>query len=177
MKVSEINDILKGTILCGEDRLDDIVSGGGSADLMEDVALADETRGEAALGVLVDVADAGRLDEIAAGDDGDREQVYATAISMDRLRDLSQQAVRDVRGNGCPVTELRYLETANVLTVTALRRELVQPKIAERSGRMTGNFSPFDARNEPADHGLITARTRSRPSQPTAPDTTSASSA
>ena len=40
MKVSEINDILKGTILCGEDRLDDIVSGGGSADLMEDVLSA-----------------------------------------------------------------------------------------------------------------------------------------
>jgi predicted transcriptional regulator len=40
MKVSEINDILKGTILCGEDRLDDIISGVGSTDLMEDVLSA-----------------------------------------------------------------------------------------------------------------------------------------
>ena len=40
MKVSEINDILKATILCGEDRLNDIISGGGSADLMEDVLSA-----------------------------------------------------------------------------------------------------------------------------------------
>jgi len=40
MKVTEINDILKATILCGEDRLDDTVSGAGSADLMEDVLSA-----------------------------------------------------------------------------------------------------------------------------------------
>lgn len=40
MKVSEISDILKATILCGQDRLDDIISGGGSADLMEDVLSA-----------------------------------------------------------------------------------------------------------------------------------------
>jgi len=40
MKVSEINDILKATILCGEGRLNDIISGGGSADLMEDVLSA-----------------------------------------------------------------------------------------------------------------------------------------
>ena len=40
MKVSEISDILKASILCGEDRLDDIITGGGSADLMEDVLSA-----------------------------------------------------------------------------------------------------------------------------------------
>ena len=40
MKVSEISDILKATILCGEDRLDDRIAGGGSADLMEDVLSA-----------------------------------------------------------------------------------------------------------------------------------------
>ena len=40
MKVSEINDILKATILCGEDRMEDVVSGCGSADLMEDVLSA-----------------------------------------------------------------------------------------------------------------------------------------
>ena len=40
MKVFEISDILKATVLCGEDRLDDIIQGGGSADLMEDVLSA-----------------------------------------------------------------------------------------------------------------------------------------
>ena len=40
MKVSEISDILKASILCGQDHLDDIVSGVGSADLMEDVLSA-----------------------------------------------------------------------------------------------------------------------------------------
>lgn len=40
MKVSEISDILKATILCGEGRLDDRIAGAGSADLMEDVLSA-----------------------------------------------------------------------------------------------------------------------------------------
>ncbi len=37
MKISEVRDILKATVLVGEDLLDKTVSGGGAADLMGDV--------------------------------------------------------------------------------------------------------------------------------------------
>lgn len=40
MKISEIRDILKATVLAGEDQMDDEIMGGGSADLMEDVLAA-----------------------------------------------------------------------------------------------------------------------------------------
>jgi predicted transcriptional regulator len=40
MKIMEIRDILKAKVLSGEDRLEETVSGGGSADLMEDVLSA-----------------------------------------------------------------------------------------------------------------------------------------
>jgi len=40
MKISEISDILKATVLVGRERLDVPVTGGGSADLMEDVLAA-----------------------------------------------------------------------------------------------------------------------------------------
>ena len=40
MKVSEICEILKATVLSGETRMEDRVVGGGSADLMEDVLSA-----------------------------------------------------------------------------------------------------------------------------------------
>jgi predicted transcriptional regulator len=40
MKISEIKEILKAEVLAGEDCLDDVVVGGGGADLMEDVLAA-----------------------------------------------------------------------------------------------------------------------------------------
>jgi len=40
MKISEIKDILKAEVLAGEDHLDDVVVGGGAADLIEDVLSA-----------------------------------------------------------------------------------------------------------------------------------------
>ena len=40
MKISEINDILRATVLVGEDQLDTRIVGGGAADLMEDVLSA-----------------------------------------------------------------------------------------------------------------------------------------
>ncbi len=40
MKLSEIKDILKAEVLCGEDRLEDKMFGAGSADLMDDVLSA-----------------------------------------------------------------------------------------------------------------------------------------
>ena len=40
MKISEISEILKATVLVGRERLDAPVTGGGSADLMEDVLAA-----------------------------------------------------------------------------------------------------------------------------------------
>ncbi|MFO7496156.1 MAG: DRTGG domain-containing protein [Desulfobacterales bacterium] len=40
MKISEIKEILKAEVLAGEDHLDDVVVGGGGADLMEDVLAA-----------------------------------------------------------------------------------------------------------------------------------------
>ena len=40
MKVSEIKDILKAEVLAGEEHLDNVVVGGGGADLMEDVLAA-----------------------------------------------------------------------------------------------------------------------------------------
>lgn len=40
MKIAEIKDILDAKVLYGEDRLDDVVTAGGAADLMEDVLAA-----------------------------------------------------------------------------------------------------------------------------------------
>ena len=37
MKISEIRDILKGNMLCGEDQMDAVIVAGGAADLMDDV--------------------------------------------------------------------------------------------------------------------------------------------
>jgi predicted transcriptional regulator len=40
MKISEIKEILKGSMLCGEDQMDAVVVAGGAADLMDDVLAA-----------------------------------------------------------------------------------------------------------------------------------------
>ena len=40
MKIEEVKDILKAQIIVGEDQLDDVISAGGAADLMEDVLAA-----------------------------------------------------------------------------------------------------------------------------------------
>jgi hypothetical protein len=40
MKISEIKDILKGSMLCGEDQMDAVIVAGGAADLMDDVLAA-----------------------------------------------------------------------------------------------------------------------------------------
>ena len=40
MKISELKDILKAELLVGEDQLEQVVSGGGAADLMDDVLAA-----------------------------------------------------------------------------------------------------------------------------------------
>jgi len=40
MRISEIRDILDASVLCGDEHLDKIVSGGGGADLMDDVLAA-----------------------------------------------------------------------------------------------------------------------------------------
>ena len=40
MKISEIKEILKGRMLCGEDQMDAVVVAGGAADLMDDVLAA-----------------------------------------------------------------------------------------------------------------------------------------
>ncbi|RPJ17910.1 MAG: hypothetical protein EHM30_02145 [Desulfobacteraceae bacterium] len=40
MKISEIQEILKATVICGEDQLGKTVVAGGSADLMDDVLSA-----------------------------------------------------------------------------------------------------------------------------------------
>lgn len=48
MKISEIRDILKAEVLAGGNNLDQVVAGGGGADLMEDV-LAAVAKGSAIL--------------------------------------------------------------------------------------------------------------------------------
>lgn len=48
MKLSEIKDTLKATVLVGEDQLENSVSGGGAADLMDDI-LAAAAKGAALL--------------------------------------------------------------------------------------------------------------------------------
>jgi predicted transcriptional regulator len=54
MKISEIKDILKGSMLCGEEQMDTVIVAGGAADLMDDV-LAATARGCALLtGVTTD---------------------------------------------------------------------------------------------------------------------------
>jgi predicted transcriptional regulator len=40
MKISEIRDALEATVLTGEDKLEETILGGGSADLMQDVLAA-----------------------------------------------------------------------------------------------------------------------------------------
>ena len=40
MKIQEIQDILKGRMLCGDDQMDAVIVAGGAADLMDDVLAA-----------------------------------------------------------------------------------------------------------------------------------------
>ena len=40
MKIAELRDILKASVLVGEDQLENIIIGGGAADLMDDVLAA-----------------------------------------------------------------------------------------------------------------------------------------
>ncbi len=40
MKIAELRDILKAKVLVGEDQLDNVIVGGGAADLMDDVLAA-----------------------------------------------------------------------------------------------------------------------------------------
>lgn len=40
MKISEIKEILKAQVLCGEDQMDAVIVAGGAADLMDDVLAA-----------------------------------------------------------------------------------------------------------------------------------------
>jgi predicted transcriptional regulator len=40
MKISELKDILKAELLVGEDKLTQVITGGGAADLMDDVLAA-----------------------------------------------------------------------------------------------------------------------------------------
>jgi predicted transcriptional regulator len=40
MKISEIKDILKASMLCGEDQMDAVITAGGASDLMDDVLAA-----------------------------------------------------------------------------------------------------------------------------------------
>jgi len=40
MKINELKEILKATILVGEDQMDRVIMGGGAADLMDDVLAA-----------------------------------------------------------------------------------------------------------------------------------------
>lgn len=48
MKIKEVKDILKAEVLFGEDQLDEVITGGGAADLMDDV-LAAAAKGAALL--------------------------------------------------------------------------------------------------------------------------------
>jgi predicted transcriptional regulator len=48
MKISELKEILKAKVLVGEDQLNNVITGGGAADLMDDV-LAAAARGSALL--------------------------------------------------------------------------------------------------------------------------------
>jgi predicted transcriptional regulator len=48
MKIKELKEILKATLLVGEDQLDKVITGGGAADLMDDV-LAAAAKGSALL--------------------------------------------------------------------------------------------------------------------------------
>jgi len=48
MKIKELKEILKATVLVGEDQLDTVITGGGAADLMDDV-LAAAAKGSALL--------------------------------------------------------------------------------------------------------------------------------
>jgi len=67
MKISELKDILKAEVLVGEDQLGDVVSGGGAADLMDDV-LAAAAKGCALLtGVTTThVIQTARISQVAA---------------------------------------------------------------------------------------------------------------
>ena len=67
MKISEIVEILKARILVGEDQMDTIVTGGGAADLMDDV-LAAAAKGCALLtGVTtVDVVQTAKIVQVGA---------------------------------------------------------------------------------------------------------------
>ena len=40
MKIAEVKDILKADVIVGEDQLEEVIIGGGAADLMEDVLAA-----------------------------------------------------------------------------------------------------------------------------------------
>jgi predicted transcriptional regulator len=67
MKISEVVDILKAKVLIGEDQMDNIITGGGAADLMDDI-LAAAAKGCAVLtGVTtVDVIQTAKIMQVGA---------------------------------------------------------------------------------------------------------------
>lgn len=67
MKISEVVEILKANVLVGEDQMDTIITGGGAADLMDDV-LAAAAKGCALLtGVTtVDVIQTAKIVQVGA---------------------------------------------------------------------------------------------------------------
>ncbi len=67
MKISEVVDILKAKVLIGEDQMDTIITGGGAADLMDDI-LAAAAKGCAVLtGVTtVDVIQTAKIMQVGA---------------------------------------------------------------------------------------------------------------
>ena len=54
MKIAEIKNALKATVLTGEDQMDQTILGGGSADLMEDVLAAATERCALLTGVITE---------------------------------------------------------------------------------------------------------------------------
>jgi predicted transcriptional regulator len=67
MKISEVVDILKANVLVGEDQMETIITGGGAADLMDDI-LAAAARGCALLtGVTtVEVIETAKIAQVGA---------------------------------------------------------------------------------------------------------------
>ena len=67
MKIQELKDILKAKVIVGEDQMDNVIAGGGAADLMDDVLAATAKDCALLTGVTtIQVMETARLAQVGA---------------------------------------------------------------------------------------------------------------
>lgn len=96
MKISEIKEILKATVITGKDQLDNTVLAGGSADLMDDVLAATAKNGVLLTGLTSEHAI--RTAHVAG----------VNAIVFVRGKKPDEKVISLARANNLPLLQTRY---------------------------------------------------------------------